>query len=88
MPVRLHWTLKFDFCTVFMPLNIFPYPFKNNLFLAHGHTKTKIDWNFACGDWFLDFPHKPEADWLFLLLFCLGAVLVLEIGSWHQVHLH
>lgn len=31
---------KFDFCTIFMPLNTFPYPFKNHLFLAHGHTKT------------------------------------------------
>lgn len=31
---------KFDFCTIFMTLNTFPYPFKNHLFLAHGHTKT------------------------------------------------
>lgn len=46
----LYWTLKFDFHTVFMPLNIFPYPFKNNLFLALGHIKTKIDWNFFCRD--------------------------------------
>lgn len=37
----------FDFCTIFMPLNTFPYSFKNHLFLAHGHTKKKRGLEFG-----------------------------------------